>query len=296
MLSIDNNNIQIIFVLKILNLVEVYNSFHKSSTYLLINTSNNNMKKYIYLSITPEALIGSMIPPAEFGEYLATGTKKRNKGQAIFFEVDPDLMPGLINQEYLDRRCVRKSDGSPKHSVYLSVYKVLESVPLKAFKNLYLTTESGVVLELKQKPYDQNRESKGSLHLYQELCPVNPQIASVLTPSQFLKELTDDSKPVSLPKLFFVDLKLDELATNPLTGSAEHLPYPSIGHLRDCLEILKNETEKSMKTVQRFYHGALLYRTIKTGFYVGDKNEMLFYPYPSMSELEDMNYEFLRAI
>ena len=46
------------------------------------------MSKFIYLTATPEALIASMLPPAEFGAYLSTGTKKRNKGQAIFFEVD----------------------------------------------------------------------------------------------------------------------------------------------------------------------------------------------------------------
>jgi hypothetical protein len=173
---------------------------------------------------------------------------------------------------------------------------VLESVPLKAFKSLYLTTENGIVLELKLSAYDQSTENKNELHLYQELCPVNPQIASILAPSQFLKELTDGSKPIFLPKLLFVDLKLDELASNPLTGSAENLPYLSIGHLRDCLEILKNENEKSMKTVQRFYHGSLLFRTVKTGFYLGDKENILFYRYPTMTELEDINYEFLRAI
>jgi hypothetical protein len=254
------------------------------------------MEKYMYLSITPEALIASMIPPVEFGAYLATGTKKRNKGQAIFFEIDLELIKNLINMDHVNRRCVRQPDGSPKHTVYLSVYRVLETVPLKAFKSLYLTTENGIVLELKPTPYDISQETPGALHLYQELCPVTPQIASKLTPSQFLKELTDSSKPIFLPKLFFVDLKLGELATNPLAGSIEYLPYHAVGHLRDCLEILKSEKEKTMKTVQRFYHGSLLFRTIQTGFYVGDKDNMLFYQYPSMSELEDLNYEFFRAI
>ncbi len=56
---------------------------------------------YIYLSITPESLIGSMLPPDEFGAYLATGTKKRNKGQAIFFELDLEKIKGLIDMNYL---------------------------------------------------------------------------------------------------------------------------------------------------------------------------------------------------
>lgn len=33
------------------------------------------MERYLYLSITPEALISSMLPPAEFGNYQAVGTK-----------------------------------------------------------------------------------------------------------------------------------------------------------------------------------------------------------------------------
>ncbi len=55
------------------------------------------MSKFVYLSITPEALIGSMLPPFEFGAYLATGTKKCNKGQAIFFEVDLEQIKDLID-------------------------------------------------------------------------------------------------------------------------------------------------------------------------------------------------------
>ena len=31
-------------------------------------------------------------------------------------------------------------------------------------------------------------------------------------------------------------------------------------------------------------------------FYAGAKDEMVFYPYPKMSELEKMNYNFFRAI
>jgi len=254
------------------------------------------MSKYIYLTSTPEALVASMLPPDGFGMYLSTGTKKRNKGQTIFFEVDLDQIERLIDMESLNKRCVPKEDGSPKSSVYLSVYRVLESVPASALKSLYLTTDHGCVLELKKAPYDKSKEPKRALHLYQELCPLTPLVASELAPSAFLKKLTDGSIPIVIPKLFFVELKLGELATNPLGGSAEHLPYTNIGHLRDCLEILRGEYEKHMKTVQRIFSGTLLYRTIETGFYVGAKDQILFYPYPSMKELEGINYEFFREI
>jgi hypothetical protein len=253
------------------------------------------MSKYIYLSITPEALIGSMLPPNEFGSYLATGTRKRNKGQAIFFEIDLDKIKDLIDLDYLNKRCVNKPDGTPKHTVYLAVYKALEIIPMKAFKSLYLTTENGIVLELNQSEYDKSKEIKDELHLYQELCPVTPQVASKLSPSEFLRVLTDGSMSIEFPKLCFVDLKLGELATRPLKGSAEHLPYPNIGHLRDCLETLKDD-QKKMKTVLRFYKGELLYRSVETGYYLGAKDEMIFYRYPTMAELEKINYEFLRTL
>ncbi|MDY0097793.1 MAG: hypothetical protein RBR81_01200 [Bacteroidales bacterium] len=254
------------------------------------------MSKYIYLTCNPEALVASMLPPEGFGLYLSTGTKKRNKSQTIFFEIDLGKIESLIDMDSLNKRCVAKEDGSPKSSVYLSVYRVLETIPVSALKSLYLTTDHGCTLELKKKDYDRSNETENALHLYQELCPVTPLVASGLAPSVFLKTLTDGSRPIVLPKLFFVELKLGELATNPLYGSAEHLPYPNIGHLRDCLEILKGEYEKHMKTVQRIFSGELLYRTIDTGFYAGNSKELAFYPYPSMKELEDVNYEFFRAI
>jgi hypothetical protein len=254
------------------------------------------MSKYVYLTSTPEALVASMLPPEGFGMYLSTGTKKRNKGQTIFFEVDLEKIEDIIDMNSLNKRCVAKEDGSPKSSVYLSVYRALEMVPLSALKSLYLTTDHGCVLELKQAAYDKSRESQNELHLYQELSPVSPLVASGLAPSQFLKRLTDGSTPIVLPKLFFVELKLGELAKNPLGGSAEHLPYANIGHLRDCLEILKGEYEKHMKTVQRIFSGTLLYRTIESGFYVGSKDDIIYYPYPDMKQLEDINYEFFREI
>ena len=49
------------------------------------------MKIHLYLSLNPEALIASHLAPEEFGAYLAVGTQKYSRGQAMFFEVDPDV-------------------------------------------------------------------------------------------------------------------------------------------------------------------------------------------------------------
>lgn len=254
------------------------------------------MNKFIYLTATPEALIASMLPPEDFGEYLSTGTKKMNKGQAIFFEVDLEQIEKLIDMDSLNRRCVAKTNGLPKSSVYLSVYKVLEMIPLSALKSLYLTTDNGFTLELKKKSYDKSSEINNRMYLFQELCPVSPMIASILPPSVFLKRLTDGSTPIVLPKLLFVELKLGELATNPQMGAIDYVPFTNVGHLKDCLEILSTEHDKEMKTVQRVFTGSLLYRTIESGFYVGSKNELIFYPFPTLAEIENINYEFFRSI
>ena len=254
------------------------------------------MSTHIYLSVMPEALIGSMLAPAAFGAYLSTGTKKRNKGQSMFIEIDFEKAGNVIDKNYLKTRCVAKPDGSPKSSVYLSVYRVLESIPMNAFKSLYLTTENGIVLELEAVRYDKKNEEKDQIHLYQELCPVSPQIASSHTPSEYIKALTDGSLHIKLPKIFFVDMNLGDPDKNLRGGSVDYLPERQAEHLRDCIEILKNEENKQMKTVQRTFSGVLLYRTIRSGFYLGCKDEIIFYPFPSMKELENRNYEFFRAI
>jgi len=254
------------------------------------------MSTHIYLSVTPEALIGSMLPPVEFGAYLATGTKKRNKGQAIFFEIDPELVRDSIDMNYLRSRCISKPDGSPKSSVYLSVYRVLESVPISSFKSLYLTTENGIALEIKKEEYDKSVNPVGTFQLYQELCPVTPQIVTTLKPADFIKKMTDGSLHIMLPKLLMVDMDLGGLAEGDLKAYVDYLPMRQVEHLKDCIEILKNEEKKQMKTVQRFFTGSLLYRKIKSGFYLGSKEVTLFYPFPKLPELEQMNYEFFRAI
>ncbi|MFN8239387.1 MAG: hypothetical protein U0X39_01390 [Bacteroidales bacterium] len=254
------------------------------------------MEKHIYLTINPEAMIGSMMPPEDFGHYMATGTKKSNKSQVIFFELDFEQARPFFNNAYLEARCVRKADGSPKSSVYLSIYRVLEVIPLSALLNLYVTSDHGHVLRLDKAPYDTKKEARKEMHLYQELCPVSPMVASNLTPVEFLEILTDGSLQIKLPKLFFADLKLGELAYSPLHGSADDLPYQSVSHLRDCLEIIKTEDMKQMKTVHRIFSGNLLYRTIDTGFYVGAGKQIVFYPFPSMEEIKALNFDFYKAI
>lgn len=250
------------------------------------------MKRYLYLTLTPEALISSMLPPEDFGSYLATGTKKRTRGQAMFFELDTEKMTDQLPMDYIEKRCVPQEGGRPKSSVYLSIYRVVETVPLDAIMKLYLVTDDGRVLGLEKGEYLE--KPNGDLHLYQELSPVTPRIASTLAPKEFAKSITDGSEKVTVPRLVFVELVMDELATDP-KAEASNLPYQNIPHLRDCLSILRDEPGKTKKTIIRFFSRDLFYRTIKNGFFVGEKDNLLYFPFPSIEELENNNYAWWRS-
>lgn len=249
------------------------------------------MKNYYYLVLTPESLIASHLPPYEFGNYLAVGTKKQIRSQSIFFEIDREKVPDLP-EEYIRKKLVAYDTGEPKRSVYLSIYRALEQTPLKAIKNLYIVTDDGVVLEIKSGKYQ--GKIKDEIHLYQQFSPITTRVASKLTPPEFIKFLTDPSKPVFTPKVFMVELQLNELAYNPY-ASLDNLPYPNPDHLRDCIMQMIKSPERKTKTVLRFLRGEISYRTIKDGFFIGEKGKTIFYPFPSVEELESKYYHWWKS-
>ena len=249
------------------------------------------MKQYIYLSLTPESLVASHLPPNEFGNYLATGTRKRLRGQAIFLELNPAKLPDLP-VDYLNERLVPYADGEPKRSVYLSIYRVLENTPLEAMKNLFLVTDDGKVLELKSIPFPLDKQE--IIHLYQQFNPISTRVASKLSPPEFIAFLTDIKKPVSAPSIFMVELKLNKLARHP-EAPIHDLPYPNPDHLKDCLTVLMLSEHRLTKTVIRQFKGELSYRTIKTGFFVGNQDDYLYYAFPSIDELEGLYYSWWRS-
>ena len=65
------------------------------SVTLYIAKKLSAMKKYHYLVLTPESIIVSHLAPFEFGNYLSVGTKKRNRGQNIYFELNSEKFKDL---------------------------------------------------------------------------------------------------------------------------------------------------------------------------------------------------------
>jgi hypothetical protein len=249
------------------------------------------MKTFTYLSLIPEALILSQLPPEDFGNYLAVGTRKRARGQAIFFEIDPAFESDFFPLEAARQRCLAKKNGGPKNSSYAAIYKVLENVPLNALGALYLTTDDGRVLKVDAAPYKED-PAESPLRLYQELAPVTTLVCSRLAPRAFGQHLTTPQQPVCLPRLAYCELNLGELSKDPAGGDASNLPYPQIDHLRDCLSGLETEPGKQTKTVIRDFPHSVLFRTVRSGFFVADATDLKFYPMPSRQELETAHYHW----
>ncbi len=251
------------------------------------------MAVHLYLSTIPEALIASMLTPIDFGTYYAVGMEKKSRGQAQYFKVDRNFKSDYFPMGEIDARCVPHANGEPKHSVYLSIYRVLEHVPLGALGNFYLATRDGRVLEIA--PTRTLPQFPKTYRMYQEICPVAPRVVSGLNPQEFCAFMTDAKRSIRVPKILFAELRLGEIAANPETGSIRDLPYQNIEHLRSCIAELKTTPHKGTKTVDRMAPTEFPYRMVENGFYVGDGKEMLFYPMPSERELQTTHYVWWRS-
>ncbi|MHC4519049.1 MAG: hypothetical protein ACYTAS_10700 [Planctomycetota bacterium] len=250
------------------------------------------MDTYLYLSLIPESLVVSMLPPAEFGTYLATGTEKRSREQAIYFEVKRDFKSDRFDLDRAREACVPHASGRPKHSVYVAIYRVLEHIPPESLGSLWLTTRDGHTLELQQA--EPPTQSRRDYHLYQEVCPVHPLIASALDPVDFAGFITRQTAKISVPRICFVELTLGKLAYDPAKGHADDLPYKRIGHLRNCLLGLQIH-DNLTKTVNRIPGEHLPYRCIQGGCYVGDSYRVLHYPVPPPEAMERNHHEWWQS-
>lgn len=251
------------------------------------------MKTYLYLSLIPEALVASHLPPGEFGSYYATGSKKRSRGQAAFFEVRPDFSSDYLPLADIETRCRPHEDGTPKRSTYLSIYRALEHVPVAQLGRLYLVTDDGKVLGLDRGEYVP--ETDRTYNLYQEFCPFTPRVVSKFGPREFAHRITDRREPVSVDRIVFADLRLEKLAQDPNAQDVDNLPYYNLEHLRDCLREISRAAAKPTKTVIRHFPGDVLFRTIRKGFYVGDQKDFAFYAMPAREELESTHYTWWRS-
>lgn len=245
---------------------------------------------YYLMCYRTEALVASHLPAHEFGSYMAAGTRKLSLGHVMFFQVDPDLKSDYFDLKKVRQRCVPHQDGAPKRSAYVSIYRVMEHVPLKALGDLHLVTRDGRVLSISGQDCD-DADPKSKENMYIEFCPATARVVSRLSPIEFVKFMTASGSALHLPRLFFAD----QVLTRDESGAlSEDLPYLNRHHIVDCLNELA-EQNKTTKTVERNPHHRALFRTINRGFYVGDQSGCRAYKLPAVKELEDTHRNWWRS-
>lgn len=251
------------------------------------------METHYYLSVSPiEALIASQLNPTQFGSYMATGSKNGSYERIMFIEVDGGF-GDYFDWAYSKERCVTHSDGRPKHSVWISVYRVLEHVPLEVMRSLYLTTKDGRTLEI-DRPSSQVLPEKRDFWVYQELCPLTPLVVSALCPNDFSTLLTASSSHVSVPKVIFADLKVVDFDNPEVTGNIGAAYDKNLQHLKDCVKTVTTTPDKPNKNVERSVT-SFDYQIINEGIYIGTGKDVVMYRMPTVEEIRRDHYDWGRS-
>lgn len=252
------------------------------------------MAIHYYLTLFPnEALIASELAPNQFGAYMATGSKKGSAEQIIFTELTKEF-GSHFDWAFARKTCVSHSDGDPKHSTYLSIYRVLENVPMDAIGKLYLATRDGRSLELTGE-FVKDMGYSRDFSVYQELCPVTPVIVSKLEPIKFAAYLTDPKNKVSVPKIVFADLKALNIDDQEHTGNMGGLYDNKVDHYKNCVESITKKESKMNKTLDRSHLESFSFNSINTGIFIGNGKEVIFFRFPTIDEIKKIDYDWGRS-
>lgn len=250
------------------------------------------MKTHYYVSLYPtEALIASQLEPDRFGTYMAIGQKYGSFEKLMFAELDGEFGRDF-DWNYARERCVSHQDGRPKNSVWMSVYRVLEHIPLASFASLYLTTTDGRTLELRKGAYSAPHDR--GYYVYQELAPISPLVVSALDPQKFAAFITDRKAHIQVPKIVFADLKVIDLEDPTKTGNIGGTYDKNIEHLKACIASVVGNSAKPTKNVERA-NVAFGYQIINHGIYIADANGIAAYPMPTADEIRQHHYDWGRS-
>jgi hypothetical protein len=252
------------------------------------------MSVYYYFTVYPmEALIASGLGPKRFGSYMATGSKKGSAEKLIYIEVEQHKN-SHFDWEYAQRRCKPRPDGTPKASVYLSVYRVLEHLRLDALKSCYLTTQDGRTLGLRRS--DQApRVDEADYYMYKELCPLVPIVVSNLNPLYFPTSLTSPEAKTWVPRIVYTDLKPVDLDDPENTGHTGGLFSRKLDHLKECLKELSQKPEKNNKIFERSHVEPFSYQIINRGIYVSDGTSVIYYPMIPEKQLREQHRDWAKS-
>lgn len=253
------------------------------------------MKIHYYLSIFPlEALIASQIDPEAFGVYMATSSLRGTSEPHTFIEIEGELDESF-DVAYAEQKCAAYGEQRTKNSIYLSIYRALEKIPLSAMGKLYLVTRDGRSLPLEPELLEGPTPPTREYYLYQEMSPIRPVVVTTLAPSQFCRYMTHEETKTHVPRIAFADLRVIDLDNLDDAGNIGNLYHKNIDHLKACIHSVTTKKEKMAKTLDRARVESFTYNLIDTGVYVGDQEGVLFYRMKSQRELDMYHHPWARS-
>lgn len=258
-------------------------------------------EKRLYMIVFPiNALVASQLEPDKFGEHYTTSSSKHFSGKVIFAELDPKFRDPYFDIERYLEMTVPHEDGSPKRTKFISSYNVIEHVKLSAIKKLFLVTTNGKVLPIEPAPYTAHNEP-GLIRVYQEITPLETLVASTKDQREFGKFITTQTKSKGAPKICFtqIDFNIENFMANARNRDIIKLDLPNVNPYRffDCIKELEDRPEKYTKTISL---GSLLrdisFNLIRHGFWFAQGDELLFFPMPSLSDLENKYFYWWKFV
>lgn len=253
------------------------------------------MKIHYYLTVFPlEALVASELDPDAFGVYMATASHRGSSEPHVFIEVEGGGIGSTFDVAYAEQKCRGEPDRK-KNSVYLSIYRTLERLPMESLGRLYLVTRDGRSLPLEPEHLHGTTPTTKPFHLYQEMCPMRPVVVTTMAPTHFCQYMTAQETKIHVPRLAFADLRVIDLDQLDDAGNIGNLYHQNLMHLRDCIEEVTASPEKKAKTLDRARVESFTYNLIDTGIYVGDQQGVLYYRMKSLRELNMHHHAWARS-
>ncbi len=267
-------------------------------TLSLLPTMKNT---HLYFIVSPNyALVASQLEPDAFGRHYATGSSRFYNGSVIFIEIDPEYRHDYFRIDEILATVKESPEGKPKRTKFISTYRVLEHIDFPAFRNLYVTSVEGQVLELTQAPY-KRQHGPGFIRTFQEICPMRAIVLSHMTPPEFGEYLTDPHQPKGAPKVIFtqINLNIDEFLQQIEANPFHPSPLPNVHPQKLYNQILeiKGDPEKKTKGISLTSAlDKLSFLRLRSGFWICGEGKMLFYPIPDEATLEKDHYSFYKSV
>ena len=257
--------------------------------------------QHLYMIVFPiNALVASQLSADAFAEHYTIGSAKHHHGKVLFAEVDINFRNPYFDIDHYLSLTVPHPDGKPKKTRFISTYNVLEHVDLKSLKQLYLVTPNGKALALSAKPYSAVSDP-GKVRIYQEITPLTNLVASTLDERTFARYITSETKSKGCPKICFTEYEfnVEDFLSKNENREIMFSPIPETNPRRlwEYLSELKHTPNKKTKTIS--LNSSLKeasYRLIRHGFWFAAGDELLFFPIPSIEEMERDHYQWWKYV